>query len=67
MNFEIQISNEDLLALSTNVSIRTHIFDLLLTNLKVLNKESIDEKKTEELVKIIFRRIKKRIWKKLFP
>ena len=23
--------------------------------------------KTEELVKIIFRRIKKRIWKKLFP
>lgn len=64
MNFENQISKDDLIALSSNVSIRISIFDLLLTNLKLLNRDSIDKKKTEEIIKIIFRRVKKRICKK---
>ena len=63
-NFGNQISKDDLIKLSWNVLIRTSIFDLLLTNLKQQNKESIDKKKTEELIQIIFRRVKKRIWKK---
>ncbi|MES2804260.1 MAG: glycosyltransferase [Bacteroidota bacterium] len=64
-NFESQISKEDMINLSSNVLIRTSIFDLLLTNLVQLKNGSIDKKKTRELIQIIFRRVKKGIWKKL--
>ena len=63
-NFGNQISKDDLIKLSSNVLIRTSIFDLLLIDLKQLNKKSIDTKKTKELIQIILRRVKKRIWKK---
>ena len=63
-NFEHQISKEELTHLCSNKIIRNSIFDLLLTNLEQLKKKSIDKKKTGELIKIIFGRAKKRIWKK---
>lgn len=63
--FEYQISKDDLTNLCSNKIIRTSIFDLLLTNLEQLKNESIEKKKTVELIQIIFRRAKKRIWNKL--
>lgn len=63
INFKNQISKDDLIKLSSNVLIRTSIFDLLLTNLEQLKKELIDKKKTGELLVFILERIKKRIWR----
>jgi glycosyltransferase involved in cell wall biosynthesis len=64
-NFESQITKDDLMNLSSNLLIRITIFDLLLTNIEQLKKGSIDKKKTGELMQIIFRRVKKGVWKKL--
>lgn len=63
-NFESQITKEDLTILCSNKTIRNSIFDILLIDMEHLRNESIDKKKTEELIQIIFRRVKKRIWKK---
>jgi glycosyltransferase involved in cell wall biosynthesis len=63
-NFESQISKDDLTILCSNKIIRSSIFDLLLINMEQLRNETVDKKKTGELVQIIFGRIKKRLWKK---
>jgi glycosyltransferase involved in cell wall biosynthesis len=63
-NFESQISKEELTILCSNKIIRTSILDLLLINMEQLRNKSIDKKKTNELIAIIFERFNKRIWKK---
>jgi glycosyltransferase involved in cell wall biosynthesis len=63
-SFESQISKEELTILCSNKIIRTSILDLLLINMEQLRNKSIDKKKTNELIAIIFERFNKRIWKK---
>jgi glycosyltransferase involved in cell wall biosynthesis len=63
-DFKNHITKEDLTKLSSNETIKSSIFGLLLINSEELKKEVVYNKTTTELIQIILLRIEKKIWKK---